>query len=233
MKRTFALASLLAVSTLTPAFAAPAPGHFYFGAGVGRSSVDGLATTSTRADVLNGFPDGLPINGLPFRSHDEAWSVLAGYAATQYIGVEAGFWDHGEFEMALNSGPERPRLGIKELYFGATFRYPFFDRLALTGSAGISRASFDVDGSLAVLVVVTPGFPFTPVTPVRGPGGIIVPGTIQNVRLTTPDDETGGYWRVGLAVRATDSIEVGLSYGSRNLQVQDVKSTALSVAFAF
>jgi hypothetical protein len=194
---------------------------------VGRSSVSGPSHTSDTVNLLAGFPDGFPLNGYPFRAHDTAWSLLAGYAATQYIGVEAGFWDHGEFESTRISGLERPRLGIKEAYFGATLRYPFFERFALTGSAGISRASFDVDGSVLVLIVAPPpGFP----VPI---GGGLVPGGIQSVRLATPDDETGGYWRVGLAVRATNSIEVGLSYGSRDLKVQDVKSTALSVVFAF
>jgi hypothetical protein len=228
MKRTFALLAL-ALAILTPTFTAAAPGHFYFGAGVGRSSVNGPSHTSDTVDVLAGFPNGFPLNGQPFRAHDTAWSLLAGYAATQYIGVEAGFWDHGEFESTRISGPERPRLGIKEAYFGATLRYPLFNRFALTGSAGISRASFDVDGSVLVLVVAPPpGFP----VPIGRPG-VIIPGVIQSVQLATPDDETGGYWRVGLAVRATDSMEVGLSYGSRDLKVQDVKSTALSVVFAF
>jgi hypothetical protein len=221
-----ALTGLWSLVSLAPAFAnSPDGGSFYAGVGVGYSSVDDRAQTEIAISGIGGTIDSIQLNGFPFDDDAVAWSAFIGYAATPYIGVEAGYWDHGTFERdSALIGPISPQLSIQEWYFGSTFRYPlpFFNRLALTGSVGVSRAQFDVDGSAQVLVI-TPGPPFFPPAP----------PTTRTLPFAAPDDETGGYWRAGVSFRITDSIEAGLSYGKRYLDVLQVESAALSVSYAF
>jgi hypothetical protein len=224
MQRNTALIALWGLGALATAGAEAADHRFYAGVAIGQASVDGPARTGSSIILAPPFqsPGSVPIEGLGFDDKTTSWSAFMGYHATQYVGLEIGYWDHGTFDSKF-TGPDPGTLSIKEEYFGATLRYPFGRRFALTGSAGISRAQFDVKGSIDLLVIGPPVFP--PVVP--------LPGPIQNLPLATPDDETGGYWNVGLNWRVTDAIEAGVSYGKRDLQVQQVKSLALSVMYAF
>jgi hypothetical protein len=228
VRKTIALTSLWGLVSVAPAFAESTDGgHFYAGVGVGYSSADDRAQTDIAIPDIGGTVDSIQINGLPFDDDDVAWSAFVGYAATPYIGVEAGFWDHGTFSFKTPSqlvGGFAVDLAIQEWYVGSTFRYPlpFLNRLALTGSVGVSRAQFDADGSARVLVI-PPGPPFFPVNP----------PTTRTLPFATPDDETGGYWRAGLSFRITDSIESGLNYGRRYLDVLQVETAALTVSYAF
>jgi hypothetical protein len=201
------------------------PSHFYAGAAVGQSSVDGRAEVPTRVLVSPSItlPPDVPINGMPFDDEQTAWSAFVGYNTAQYLGVELGFWNHGTFDSQLLPVRPVPALRIREWYLGATFNYPLLDRLTATASAGISRAQFKARGSVRVLVVIPTPFPGVPI------GGI----TPADLPLATPEDETGGHWRLGLNWRFTDSWEAGLTYGRRDLQVLQVKSLALNVQHAF
>ena len=126
-----------------------AQSRFYAGVGVGRSSVDGRAQVPARITLSPTLPTDVPVSGLPFDDHDTAWSAFAGYTANDYVGVELGFWNHGTFDSQL-LGQNPASLSIKEWYFGATLSYPLFNRLSLAGSAGVSRAQFDADGTVTV-----------------------------------------------------------------------------------
>jgi hypothetical protein len=202
-----------------------APSHFYAGVAVGQSSVDGAAEVPARVQVSPIFmlPPDIPIAGMPFDDEQTAWSAFVGYDTAQYLGVELGFWNHGTFDSALLPLQPVPRLRIREWYLGATFNYPLLERLTATASAGVSRAQFKALGSLRVLVLAPTPFPVLP------PIGL-VPASLP---VASPEDETGGHWRIGLNWRFTNSWEAGLSYGRRDLQVLQVKSLALNVQHAF
>ena len=217
MKRTVPVFLVFGLASCAPAFAASTEPRFYAGVALGRSSVDGPSQTQS---TLSGFPlTGLPLNGFPLHDHDTSWSAFVGYTVTRYVGLELGFWDHGTFKNDRLLSPALamlPALDIKEWYFGPTLRYPLNQRLALTGSAGISRAQFDVTGSAYVGVF--------------GPGNV---PSFQQLPFERPADETGGFWRFGLNWRVTNSLETSLSYGTRDLQVQQVKTVGVSVQMAF
>ena len=233
MRTTTACILLCSLGTLPTADAESADSRFYGGVSIGNSSVDGRASAPATIRFSPQLPSSLSINALPFDDDDTTWSVFMGYNATQYVGLELGYSDHGTFRNEL-TGPDPASLSIEEFHFGAMLRYPLTDRLSLTGGAGVSRARFDVDGSVGVLVVNAPPFPSLPF-PVLPPivGLFPISGVIQYRALDTPDDETGGYWKVGVNWRFTDSLEAGFNYGQRDLQVQEVETLTLSLQYAF
>jgi hypothetical protein len=230
MKRTIALGVLCGLGSVSSAWA----DGFYAGVGVGHASVDGRAHAApiisfSPSPVL---PTSAPINGLPFDDDDTAWTAFVGYDATRYLGVEGGYWNHGTFESRISTGFDRPTLKIEEWYFGATLRYPIWSRLSLTGSAGVSRAQFEVDGEIGVVVIPPPGQGGQPIFP-PVPGPIIGVFPLNPIPFQSPEDETGGYWRIGLNWRFTDAIETAVSFGKRDVDVLDVDSLALSVLYTF
>jgi hypothetical protein len=224
MKRKLPLVVLSISTAILAVRAESAESGFHAGIAVGRSSVDGRAKVPPRITFSppSVFPTDVVISGLPFKDDNTAWSAFVGYTAHKYLGVELGYWDHGSFDMDL-TGPQSASVSAKELYFGATLHYPLLSRLSVSASAGISRAKFDADGTLTVLVLIPGNGPFAP------PIGI-APATLP---IATPEDETGGYWRAGLDWRFSDSFEAGLSYGKRDVQVFQIKSTALSLRYHF
>jgi len=236
MKKTTGFLGFCSLIALTATAASAADGRFYGGLSVGRSSVNGRAQAEPNIFFSPTPPTRISVNSLPFDDSETAWSGFVGYSATQYLGVELGYWDHGTFRSRL-IGPDPVSLGIKEWSFGATLRYPLTGRLAITGGAGVSRAQFDVDGTITALIATSPTIPSqpSPRQPIIGilPPGVVIVGAIQTLSLTSPKDETGGYWKVGLNWRFNDAIETGLSYGKRDLHVERVKSLALSLSYAF
>jgi hypothetical protein len=224
MKRTPSLVVLSISTAILAARAESAPSGFHAGIAVGRSSFDGTAKVPPRILLSppSNFPTDVAISGLPFKGDNTAWSAFVGYTANQYLGVELGYWDHGSFDLDL-TGTQSASVRAKELYFGATLHYPLVSRLSVSASAGISRAKFDADGTLTVLVLIPGSGPF-------GPPIGFGPATLP---IASPEDETGGYWRAGLDWRFSDSLEAGLSYGKRDVQVFQIKSTALSLRYNF
>jgi hypothetical protein len=224
MKRKLPLVVLGISTAILAVTAESAESGFHAGVAVGRSSVDGTAQVPPRIlfSPPSGFPTDITVSGLPFKDDNTAWSAFVGYTANRYVGVELGYWDHGSFGLDV-TGPQPGSVGAKELYFGGTLHYPLLSRLSVSASAGISRAKFDADGTMRVLVLIPGNGPLAP------PIGI-APATLP---LVTPDDETGGYWRAGLDWRFSDSLDAGLSYGKRDVQVFQIKSTALSLRYSF
>lgn len=232
-----AVASLVACATAAFAStsARSADSHFYAGVAVGQSSVDSRAKAESTITLSPVLPSAISINSIPFDDDDTSWSAFAGYWATPHVGVELGYTDHGTFRTRFG-GSDPAKLGIRELSLGANLRYPVTDRFAFTAGAGISRAQFDVDGSVLVLIFGPPStFPIRPVEPPFGilPPGIVLPGGVETRPLATPKDETGGYWKVGLNWRFSNTIEAGLSYGKSEVQVVPVESLRLSLSYAF
>lgn len=218
--------------------AAPSDRGFHAGVALGASSVDGASRAAPTIGLSPAPPATISIDGLPFDDTETSWTAFVGYAANRYVGIEGGYWDHGRFENDRILGPVPASLGITEWYFGATLSYPLTRRLELTGSAGVSRAEFDVKGVATVFLVppllppTLPSFPTPRPRPPQGPG--LLPGLFsRDIPLATPDSETGDYWRVGLQWAFTDKVGARFSYGKNDLKVQKVEALTLAVIVAF
>lgn len=209
-------------------------GRFYAGVGGGRSSVDGPAQAESipilPALVLT-VPSSVSINGFPLHDHHTAWTAFAGYAATRYVGVEGGFWDHGTFGNDRLTGAGL-RLRIREWYFGATLTYPVFDRFSLNAGAGLSRGQFEARGN-ALVLLPSSLFPGSGSTPVRGPGLPFDSAGLVSVPFSSPKDRTGGYWDVGASARLPGSTVARLSYGRHDVGVAEIKSIGLTLRYEF
>jgi hypothetical protein len=217
-----------------PSVDAADSGHFYAGVSVGQSGVDGRARTEHTLSFSPALPSSIQPDGLPFDDDDTAWSAFGGYQATPYIGVELGYWDHGTFDAARFTGLETVSIDVQELSFGATLRYPVTERFAITGGAGISRAKFDAHGTVTVLTGVVPFPPIrTPINPVLPPGFPIGVFPVIPVALADPDDETGGYWRVGVSWKFSNTLEASSGFSRRDVKVLEVDSVSVALSYAF
>ena len=228
---------VIAASILLPNGAAAADRGFYFGGSVGWSSVDGIADTDPTVSVGPGLPSEIPINGLPFDDDDTAWSAFVGYQAFQYVGFELAYGDLGRFDsriLLLPSG-DPPSLAVDEWSVSARFRYPFGKKFFANFFAGISRASFDVDGEATVLIVVDPLFPGRPASAPPGlslsPMSDFIPFN-PTIPFASPSDETGFVWGFGVTWQFLEKFGLGLDYRQHNVQVQDVETLNVSLLYS-
>jgi hypothetical protein len=197
--------ALGSLAFITPAFAQDADYGFYGGVALGKSSVDARS-----ADSITYIPPDLSAistNSPAFASEDLAWSTFVGYGAVNGLGVELGFWDHGDIKSTLMNSSDAS-ISVNEWYLGGTVAYPLFGPLSLTGGAGLSRAQFDTSGTFRV-----------------------VTGT-ASLPIATPDDETGGYWRVGISAHF-DRLEAGLAFVHRDLGAFELSSAAIALSYLF
>ncbi len=210
---------LLAAFILVSTSAAAADRGFYFGGSIGLSSVDGTADTDSTVSIGGGLPSEIPINGLPFDDDDTAWSAFVGYQAFQYVGFELAYWDLGRFDSPILLSPtgDPLSLAVDEWSVSARFRYPFGKKFFANFFAGISRASFDVDGEAFVLIM--PGAGFTP----------FIPPTIP---FASPSDETGFVWGFGVTWQFLEKFGLGLDYRQHNVQVHDVETLNVSLLYS-
>lgn len=216
-RTTLALVLSLALGIATRS----APAAVYFGVSVGRASVADSDRTIPAAANFFQTPDSLSADTVPFDDDATAWGMFAGLLITPSLGFEAGYWEHGTF-VGSNPGTRAASLHVEELYVGPALRYPFAERFALVASAGVSRARFRAGGSATVPLEGSP--------PVQLP--ITLPDSVA-VALATPQDKTGGYWNVGVNARVSIDLEVGFTYGKRDLRVEHVSLAALSLLYRF
>ena len=223
MKRTTAAPLLFTVAALVTTSATAQANTLYGGIALGKATVDSGVRPVPETASFFSPPDTLTVDQARFNAHDTAWGAFAGAQITDQIGLEVGYWNHGTFASSTTN-TDTGRLSMEELFIGATLRYPFATRFALTGSIGISRAHFAVTGSNTVRI------PDPAPPPVQLP--FEIPDDLQ-VPLTTPNDETGTYWNVGVNMQLPGNLLAGLSYGTRDLRVERVKLGALSLLYTF
>lgn len=195
----------------------------YAAVALGRSSVNDSERTIPSAPHFFATPDSLPADTVPFDDRSTAWGMFAGVLFTSSLGVEVGYWHHGEFT-ARKPGTLHARLSIEELYIGPTLRYPIGERFSLTATAGVSHAKYQARGWATVPLAGDPPFAVPP--PVNLPDSV-------EVALATPKDENGSFWNVGVTARVLGDLELGLSYGNRNLGIEHVKLASLSMLYPF
>ncbi len=220
---------LLVAFILITSSAAAADRGFYFGGSLGLSSVDGTADTDSTVSVIGGLPTELPINGLPFDDNDGAWSAFVGFQAFQFVGFELAYSDLGRFDSAVSLSPigEPLSLDIEEWSISARFRYPLGKKFYANWYAGVSRATFDVEGEVQLLGFFGPG----PLPPF----GILPPPVIgigQAIPFASPDDETGFIWGFGFTWQFLEKFGVGLDYRQHKVQVQDVDTMNLTLIYS-
>ena len=214
-----AVSTLLCLTALTLTDARAAT---YGGIALGRANIDtGMRPVPVTGSIF-GPPDTLTVDDMSIDDHDTAYAAFFGVQITRYFGAEVGYWNHGTFQSRTTS-TDTGELEVKEIYLGASFRYPFANRFALTGGLGLSRAEFTVHGAGAARV--------TPVSlPIVLP--VPIPETLD-VPYVAPNDETGTYWNAGVNVRLTQTLEASFSYGIRDLKVERVKLPSISLLYAF
>ena len=180
LKQTAALAvSLLLVAGPISALA----GDFYLGASIGNATLDE------------------DFDGLVVDDNSTAFRIIAGWRFNDYITLEGGYHDFGDFEQTFDdgNGPMTAKLSADGFILGATGRVPVSERFAVTGRAGM----FFWDGSAEV----------------------------NNVSQATPEDSnlylgvgvsfdvgkrlqlTGDWTRYELESAASGVFSVGLQYG--------------------
>lgn len=207
-----------AIPLLTMPVEAADEHRFYVGASGSYAAVNGQASADrTRVASPGELPTAVSIDGLVFDDEDFAWSAIAGYRVWKFLAVEAGYADLGKFDLGgtLLGQPNMPRLAVEEWYLAARFAVPIYKRLSATWHLGVSRASFEVTGSVPVFS----GFPF--------------PTLVGNIPFETPDDETGFLWGFGFSYALTDRLDLGVNYRRHATQVIDAETAGLEVTFSF
>ncbi len=117
--------SMMATSMLVPNVAsADDDTGFYIGFGVNRLSAD--------------FEDE---NDVDFDDSDNAASVKAGYMFNNYVGVEFGYLDLGDYVAEGDSRSNRIEIDAKAFNLSVVGNWPILDQMDLYGKAGI----FNID----------------------------------------------------------------------------------------
>jgi hypothetical protein len=96
-------------------------GDLYLGASIGSAT-------------LNEDFDGLDVD-----DNSTAFRIVAGWSFNDYLAIEGGYHDFGDFEQTFNdaSGPLTAKLSADGFTLGAAGRVPLSERIALTGRAGM------------------------------------------------------------------------------------------------
>ncbi len=85
---------------------------------------------------------------------DQSWTLGAGYAVTDYVAVELTWQDLGRFDAETGCPPElfciavplKTKADATALGLAVAGRYPLGEKLAVTGTLGLSRWDIDYDG---------------------------------------------------------------------------------------
>ncbi len=207
---------------------------FYVSGGLGYASIDGAGSIDRQSAQLRPTSVSFSSESLPINDTDFDWFALAGYRFNQYVGIEAGYFDLGSYRAESNiqvRPPDLAELDIEQLYIGARFRVPVYEKLSATWSIGVSRAMFSARGALPVdgVSLIGPSIeplPLPPATPPEPPPRVIA---IQPIPFSDPGDETGFVFGFGLEYALTRKMSLGLDYRRHDVQVHKVETFDLSV----
>jgi hypothetical protein len=194
----------------------------YVGGSLGASRFDGTADAD-QPDFVGQIPDELAINGLPFESTETAWSVYGGWQIKRWLALELGFSDLGNsgHESIISIFGGNPgvalrssrSLGIEEWHLGTRFSAPLSRNISADWIVGLTRARFDVEGGVPILIGLSP---FT---------------QIESVPFASPGDETGLTWGFGFNWKLHERARIGIEYRQHNTQVLDVDTLSLGATF--
>lgn len=124
---------LLAASLMTTNIAsADDDTGFYVGFGVNRLSADFEDETDT-----------------DFDESDNAASIKAGYMINNYVGVELGYLDLGDFVAEGDTRSNRIELDAKAFSVAVVGNWPVLDKLDLYGKAGLFRIDAESTSTIA------------------------------------------------------------------------------------
>ena len=221
--------SVLALACLSLLSLAHADERFYVGARSGVSQYGGTADTSAPTAFSFPPPTEISIAGLPFKSDETAWGVYGGWRVKEWLAVEVGFNDLGNTGRrtfaVISPGlagitTSGVAVDVEELYLGTRFTIPLSQRWNANWLAAITRATFDAEGSLPLII----GVPFF---------GTPSPVVAQRIPYASPDDETGFVWGFGFGWEFADRWGLDLGYRQHDAQVFDVDSFSVGVSFSF
>lgn len=137
--------ALLAMMATSLAQAADDAG-WYGGASVGRS-----AATIDDARIINGLAgQGLATSNISDNDRDTGYKLFGGYQFNRNIGLEAGFFDLGNFGYNATTVPAGTLLGdirVRGLNLDLVGTLPVTERFSVLGRVGVNRAR--VNGAFA------------------------------------------------------------------------------------
>lgn len=113
---------------------------------------------------------------------DTAWKLFVGWQPIRWIGFEAGYLDLGKQE--ARAGTTNLSAEVDGGFLAGTFTLPVVERIGIYGKAG----AYFWDGELSGMLQ-----------------GV---GTIPTIE----DDDTSGFWGLGLRLPLSDSFAVRLEY---------------------
>jgi len=147
------LASLAALGS-TQALAQNAE-HFYGGVGMGqaRSKIDDARINATLIGA------GASSATITHDQRDSSYKVFGGYQFNPYIGMEAGYFNLGEFSFksTTNNGDLNGRIKLSGSNIDLVGTMPVNDQLSLIGRVGVHNArARDTFTSTGTVVVVNP-----------------------------------------------------------------------------
>lgn len=207
-------ASVLVLMFMTASNLSASESRFYIEAGLGLSSVNGVADTNPTF-VSTDPPEALSLFRMPFDDDDISWGGLIGFRLNQYVGIQLGYGNLGKFRADRFLNTSWVELEVQELSMSARLEYPLTKSISANWSFGISRSSFDVDGYVEWLYV--------PVLPLSGPV------TGDRIPFSSPSDENGYLWGFGFSWQLIPKVSLDLGYLQHGVQVLDVETINLGL----
>jgi OmpA-OmpF porin, OOP family len=145
-KRTSVSLGVAALLASGAALAQSANSGWYGGGLVGRS-----AATVDEARIVNGLAgQGLSTSNFIKDDRDTGYKLFGGYQFNRNIGLEAGFFDLGNFGYAASTAPAGSLLGdirVRGLNLDLVGTLPISERFSVLGRVGVNQAR--VDGTFA------------------------------------------------------------------------------------
>lgn len=128
-------------------------GHFYGGAGIGQ------AQSKIDDDRINAalIGAGATSTSITHDQHDASYKVFGGYQFNPYLGMEAGYFNLGEFGFKSTTTPTGTldgRIKLDGMNIDLVGTLPVNDQLSVIGRVGVhnarARDSFTTTGAIAV-----------------------------------------------------------------------------------
>lgn len=194
----------------------------HVGGSLGAARFEGTADAD-RPDFVGPVPEVISIDGSPFESTESTWSVHGGWQIKRWLALEAGFSDLGnsgvEQIVGITSIPgvlqtRRRSIAIEEWQVAARFSVALSQRFSADWVVGLTRAQFDVDGSIPLRLGPAPFF------------------EIEEVPFESPDDETGLVWGFGFGWKLHERVRLGIEYRQHNTRVLDIDTLSIQAAFS-